>query len=121
MSKIEFAEAFKKRTKNFAIEIIFLYRRLPKTEEAKIIGRQLIKAATSVASNYRAACRGRSDNEFYSKLSIVVEEADETVFWLEVLIESKVYNVEEAIMKEANEILAIVSASRKTMKDNRKD
>jgi four helix bundle protein len=121
MSKIEFAEAFKKRTKKFAIDIIFLYRRLPKSEEARIIGRQLIRAATSVASNYRAACRGRSDNEFYSKLSIVVEEADETVFWLEVLIESKVYNVEEDIMKEANEILAIVSASRKTMKDNRKD
>jgi four helix bundle protein len=121
MSKIEFAEAFKKRTKKFAIDIIFLYRRLPKSEEARIIGRQLIKAATSVASNYRAACRGRSDNEFYSKLSIVVEEADETVFWLEVLMESKVYNVEEDIMKEANEILAIVSASRKTMKDNRKD
>lgn len=121
MSKSEFAEVFKKRTKKFAIEIIFLYRRLPKTEEAKIIGRQLIRAATSVASNYRAACRGRSDNEFYSKLSIVVEEADETVFWLEVLMESKVYTVEEDIMKEANEILAIVSASRKTMKDNRKD
>ena len=120
MSKSEFAEAFKKRTKKFAIDIIFLYRRLPKTEEAKIIGHQLIKAATSVASNYRAACRGRSDNEFYSKLSIVVEEADETVFWLEVLIESKVYNVEAAIMKEANEILAIVSASRKTMKENKK-
>lgn len=121
MSKIEFAEEFKKRTKKFAIEIIFLFRRLPKTEEAKIIGQQLIKAATSVASNYRAACRGRSDNEFYSKISIVVEEADETVFWLEVLKESKVYEVGEEIMKEANEILAIVSASRKTKKDNRKD
>lgn len=121
MNKVEFAEAFKKRTKKFAIEIIFLFRRMPKTEEAKIIGKQLIRAATSVASNYRAACRGRSDNEFYSKLSIVVEEADETVFWLEVLMESQVYKVEEDIIKEANEILAIVSASRKTMKDNRKD
>jgi four helix bundle protein len=121
MNKIEFAEAFKKRTKKFAIDIIFLYRRLPKSEDARIIGRQLIKAATSVASNYRAACRGRSDNEFYAKLSIVVEEADETLFWLEVLMESKVYDVEESIMKEANEILAIVSASRKTMKDNRED
>jgi four helix bundle protein len=120
MSKSEFAEAFKRRTKKFAIEIIFLYRRLPKTEEAKIIGRQLIKAATSVASNYRAACRGRSDNEFYSKLSIVVEEADETVFWLEVIMEANIYKVEDIILKEANEILAVVSASRKTMKENRK-
>jgi four helix bundle protein len=121
MSKSEFAEAFKKRTKKFAIEIIFLYRRLPKTEEAKIIGKQLVRSATSVASNYRVACRGRSDNEFYSKLSIAVEEADETLFWLEILTESKVYQVEEGIMKEANEIVAIVSASRKTMKNNRKD
>jgi four helix bundle protein len=121
MSKSEFAEAFKKRTKKFAIEIIFLYRRMPKTEEAKIIGKQLIRAATSLASNYRAVCRGRSDKEFYSKLSIVVEEADETVFWLEVLMEAQVYKVEEEIIKEANEILAIVATSRKTMKDNRKD
>jgi len=118
MSKSEFAEAFKKRTKKFAIDIIFLFRRLPKTEEAKIIGRQLIKSATSVASNYRAACKGRSDNEFYSKLSIVVEEADESVFWLEVLTEAEVYDVEKNILNEANEILAVVSASRKTMKDH---
>jgi four helix bundle protein len=118
MSTSEFAEAFKKRTKKFAIDIIFLQRLLPKTEEAKIIGRQLIKAATSVASNYRAACRGRSDNEFYAKLSIVVEEADEAVFWLEVLMESNIYKVEENILKEASEILAVVSASRKTMKEN---
>jgi len=118
MSRSEFAEAFKKRTKKFAIDIIFLQRLLPKTEEAKIIGRQLIRAATSVASNYRAACRGRSDNEFYAKLSIVVEEADETVFWLEVLIEANIYKVEENILKEASEILAVVSASRKTMKEN---
>ena len=71
-----------------------------------------------MASNYRAACRGRSDKEFYSKLSTVVEEADETVFWLEILLESKVFNVEEKIIKEANEILSIVSASRKTMRKN---
>jgi four helix bundle protein len=120
MNKIEFADAFKKRTKKFAIDIIYLYRRLPKSEEARIIGRQLIKAATSVASNYRAACRGRSDNEFYSKLSIVVEEADETVFWLEVLMEANIYKVEDNILKEAGEILAVVSASRKTMKENKK-
>ncbi len=120
MSKIDFAETFKKRTKKFAIDIIFLYRRLPKTEEAKIVGRQLLKAATSVASNYRAVCRARSDNEFYSKLSIVVEEADETVFWLEVLSESNIYSVEPEIMRESNEILAIVSSSRKTMKTGRK-
>ncbi|MEZ5199688.1 MAG: four helix bundle protein [Bacteroidales bacterium] len=119
MSKIDFAEDFKKRTKQFAIDIIYLYRRLPKTEEGKIIGRQLIRAATSVASNYRAVCRARSDNEFYAKLSIVVEEADETVFWLEVISESEIYSVEQKLMKESNEILAVVSASRKTMKSGR--
>lgn len=116
MNKAEFAEIFIKRTKKFAIEIIFLYRRLPKTEEARIVGRQLLKAATSVASNYREACRARSDNEFFSKISIVVEEADETVFWLEILTESEIYKVEDKLMKEANEILSIVSTSRKTLK-----
>ena len=116
MNKADFAEVFKNRTKKFSIEIIFLHRRLPKTDEVKIIGRQLLKAATSVASNYRAACRARSDNEFFSKISIVVEEADETVFWLEVLTESEIYKVDSKLMKEANEILSIVSASRKTLK-----
>jgi len=116
MNKAEFAENFKKRTKKFSIEIIFLYRRLPKTDEAKIIGKQLLRAATSVASNYRAACRARSDNEFFSKISIVVEEADETVFWLEVITESGTYNVDNALMKESNEILSVVSASRKTIR-----
>jgi four helix bundle protein len=116
MSKVEFAEGLKSRTKKFAIEIIFLYRRLPKTEEARIIGRQLLRSATSVASNYRAVCRARSDNEFFSKISIVVEEADETIFWLELLSESKIYETEKEIIQEANEILAIMSASRKTMK-----
>jgi four helix bundle protein len=117
MNKSEFAEAFKVRTKKFSIEIIFLYRLLPKTDEVKIIGTQLLKAATSVASNYRAVCRARSDKEFFSKLSIVVEEADETVYWLEVLTESQIYKVDDNMMKEANEILSIVSSSRKTMKE----
>ena len=117
MSKSDFAEEFKKRTKKFSTEIIRLYRKLPKTDDAKIVGRQLVKAATSVASNYRAACRARSDNEFYSKISIVVEEADESVFWLEILTEAEIYKVDEKLMKEGNEILAIVSSSRKTLKN----
>jgi four helix bundle protein len=120
MSKVEFAEGLKSRTKKFAIEIIFLYRRLPKTEEARIIGRQLLRSATSVASNYRAVCRARSDNEFFSKISIVVEEADETIFWLELLLESKIYETEKEIIQEANEILAVMSTSRKTMKLKKK-
>ncbi len=116
MNKIAFAEELKQRTKLFALEIISLYRRLPKTDESRIIGKQLLRSATSVASNYRAACRARSDNEFYAKLSIVVEEADETTFWLELLSESKIVEIEEKLMQEISEILAIVASSRKTMK-----
>ena len=92
---------------------------MPKTEEAKIVGRQLLRSATSVASNYRAVCRARSDKEFYAKLSIVVEEADETLFWLEVLSESDIYSVEEELIQESKEILAVVASSRKTMNESR--
>ena len=85
MNKIEQIEVLKQRTKDFALRIIRLFQALPKTDEARIIGKQLLRSTTSVASNYRAACRARSDAEFFSKISIVVEEADETLFWLELL------------------------------------
>jgi four helix bundle protein len=116
---IAFAEEFKNRTKKFAIATIELSKSFPKSEEAFIIKKQLLRSAFSVASNYRAVCRARSDAEFFSKLSIVVEEADECVFWLELLTEAKILtnNGIEANLKEANEILAIVSKSRKTMKE----
>lgn len=115
----EFSDEFKKRTKLFAISIIHLSKAFPKIDEAFIIKKQLLRSAFSVASNYRAVCRARSDAEFYSKLCIVVEEADETVFWLELLIESEIYTGNEINrnLKEANEILAIVAKSKKTMKD----
>jgi four helix bundle protein len=115
----DFSDALKNRTKQFAISIIKLSKSFPKSEEAFIIKKQLLRSAFSVASNYRAVCRGRSDAEFFSKLCIVVEEADETVFWLELLIESGTLSGEEIKqnLKEANEILAIVSRSRKTMKE----
>ena len=119
MNKIEFAESFKKRTKSFAIKIIKLNQKLPKTGEAKIIGNQLVRAASSVASNYRAVCRTRSDKEFFSKISVVAEEADESLFWLEVLVEAKIYNVEAELMQEATEILAVMANFRKTAKENR--
>lgn len=88
--RIEFAEAFKSRTKKFVVDNINFFKTLPKTEEAKIIGRQLLRSSSSVGANYRAACRARSQAEFHAKLSIVVEEADESVFWMEVLIEAKI-------------------------------
>jgi len=112
---IDFAEELKARTKKLAISIILYYKKLPKTEEAKIIGRQLLRSSTSVAANYRAVCRARSDAEFYSKICIVVEEADETVFWLEIIKEIKINDIEETnlLLSEANEILKIMAASKK--------
>ncbi|MES2762003.1 MAG: four helix bundle protein [Bacteroidota bacterium] len=79
---LNFAEEFKTKTKKFAIDIIIFCKSLPKSDEGFIIKKQLIRSATSVAANYRAVCRARSDAEFFSKLSIVVEEADESVFWM---------------------------------------
>ena len=115
------ADILKLRTKNFAVEIVKYYRNLPKTEEAKIIGKQLLRSATSVAANYRAVCRARSDAEFFAKLSIVIEEADETLLWLEIIIESELINDDKTkqLYQEALEILSIMAASRKTMKLNK--
>ncbi|WP_419698179.1 four helix bundle protein [Mucilaginibacter sp. NFX135] len=115
--RIEFAEAFKSRTKKFVVDNINFFKTLPKTEEAKIIGRQLLRSSSSVGANYRAACRARSQAEFHSKLSIVVEEADESVFWMEVLIEAKIVTQADlaVLIDEANQILKIASASRKTV------
>ncbi len=115
------SDKLKLRTKNFAVEIVKYYRNLPKTEEAKIIGKQLLRSATSIAANYRAVCRARSDAEFFAKLSIVVEEADETLLWLEIIIESELIKDDKTkqLYQEALEILSIMAASRKTMKLNK--
>ena len=119
--RIEFAEAFKSRTKKFVVDNIKLFRILPKTEEAKIIGRQLLRSSSSVGANYRAACRARSQAEFHSKLSIVVEEADESAFWMEILVEAEILKQSELnyLSDEANQILKIASASRKTVSRNK--
>ena len=79
------AEELKARTMQFAIRIVRVFKGLPRGDEARIIGKQLLRSGTSVAANYRAVCRSRSRAEFISKMSVVVEEADETVFWLELL------------------------------------
>jgi len=84
-SRAEFNQLLRERTKAAALRIIALYQNLPRTGEADVIGKQLLRAATSVAANYRAACRGRSAAEWYAKLCICVEEADESLFWLELL------------------------------------
>lgn len=115
--RTDFAEVIRNRTKKFVVDNIRFYRTLPKTEEAKIIGRQLLRSSSSVGANYRAACRARSKAEFHSKLSIVVEEADESLFWMEVLVEAEVVKQSELayLTDEANQILKIAAASRKTV------
>ena len=89
----------KRRTKEFAKEIIRLCRKLPNNREGRLIGDQIFRSGTSIAANYRAACRARSKAEFISKLAIVEEEADETLFWLEIIIEI-VLNIETSTNRE---------------------
>ena len=88
MDTIEKIELLKSRTKQMSLRVIRLYQSLPANGEAQVIGRQLLRSATSVAANYRAVSRARSDGERFSKISIVVEEADETLFWLELLTDA---------------------------------
>jgi four helix bundle protein len=89
---------------------------LPKNDEARILGKQVLRAGTSVAANYRAVCRARSRAEFISKIGVGVEEADETVFWLEILVETGIVSEArmEKLLAEANELLAILAASQRT-------
>lgn len=114
-------EELRERTKRFALDVIRLFRALPRSEEARIIGRQLMRAATSVAANYRAAGRARSRAEFVAKIGIVVEEADESVYWLEMLRDASVVQAQVVapLMKEGNELLAIFAASQNTAKGRR--
>ena len=116
------ARELQERTRQFALRVVNMFRALPRTDEARVLGRQVLRSGTSVAANYRAACRARSKAEFAAKLGVAVEEADETIFWLELLIESKV--IPEARMKpllaEANELLAILSASHRTARTHQK-
>ena len=111
----------KKRTKKFAKEIIKLCRNLPDNREGRLIGNQIFRSGTSVAANYRAACRARSTADFISKLAIVEEEADETLFWLELIKEMKILDNDsiDSQMKENDEIITIIVASIKTSRKNR--
>ena len=117
-SKDVFIEEFKKRTKLFTLRSIKLFQALPKTEEARIFGKQFLRSASSVGANYRAVCRARSQAEFYAKLSITIEEADESLFWLEILGESEIIPESRLteLMKEAEEIVKVLSKARKNTK-----
>jgi four helix bundle protein len=104
------------RTKAFAVRVVRLYKSLPFSADAQVLGKQLLRSATSVAANYRGACRARSRAEWIAKIGVVVEEADESMFWLEMLSDCGV--VEPAPLKdlvnEANELTALFTASRHT-------
>ena len=110
------SEALKTRTKDFALRILRLYRSLPRTDEARILGTQLLRCSTSIGANYRAACRGRSRAEFVAKLGVVLEEADETVFWLELLQEGTIFPAGKLrdLLQEANELVSIFVSSVRT-------
>jgi len=112
------ADLLKDRTKRFALQVIRLCRTLPRSQEAGIISRQLLRSSTSVGANYRAVCRTHSTADFVSKLGIVLAEADETLFWIELLVESGAACPEQtaSVHKEANELVAIFVASLRTAK-----
>ena len=114
------ADELKLRTKQFALRVIGLVAVLPKTIEGRAIANQLVRSATSVAANYRAACRARSRSEFIAKIGVVLEEADETQLWLELIIESKLLPVKrvQPLLNEASELVAIFVASRKSASSN---
>ena len=111
-------QAFKGRTKQLALRVIELVEDLPTTRTADVIGRQLLRSGTSVGANYRAACRGRSVPDVPSKLAIVEEEADESAYWLELLIEARITPEHRIakLLQETNEILAMTVASIKTLR-----
>jgi four helix bundle protein len=115
-------EEMKNRTREFAKRIINLCRHLPNNREGRLIGDQLFRSGTSVASNYRASCRARSRAEFIAKLGIIEEESDASLFWLEMLKEMDIIKGErlEPLIQENNEILSIIVKSGKTAKNSRK-
>jgi four helix bundle protein len=112
------AEEMKRRTKQFAKRIVILCREMPSTEESRLICKQLFRAGTAVGANYRAACRGRSRADFISKLGIVLEEADESLYWMELIVEAELMSSQRLalLMEEARQLVAIFVASLNTAK-----
>ena len=113
-------EEMKKRTQSYANRIVKLCAALPENWVAQTLGRQLLRSGTSVGANYRAVCRAKSTANFINKLRIVEEECDESLFWMELLVENKLMSTSRLkdLMQEANEILAIVVASAKTSRSS---
>ena len=114
------SEALKERTMSFSVNVLRLIDRFPRSIGAEVVGRQLAKSATSVAANYRSACTARSRRDFIAKLAIVVEESDESVYWLDLIIRVQVVAVPSAadLRREAAELRAIFSRSLSTARIN---
>jgi four helix bundle protein len=114
------SQQLRDRTKKFSIRIVRLFQALPKSTEAQVMGKQLLRCGTSVAANYRAVCRARSKAEFIARIGVVAEEADESVLWLELLEETRILTSTQLqeISNEARELAAIFSAPQKTAKTN---
>lgn len=116
------SKELKMRTKQFALDVIKLVNIFPRTKTGEVIGKQLLKSSTSVGANYRSACRARSRADFISKISIAEEEADESLYWLDLARESKLVDGDKtlSLAREANELISILTASRKTASARKK-
>ncbi len=114
-------QEFKKRTKQLALQVIELVDELPRRGTADVLGRQLVRCGTSVGANYRSACRGKSTADVIAKLAIVEEEADENIYWLELLVDAKIVPASRVseLIKETNEIVAMTVASIKTLRQRK--
>jgi four helix bundle protein len=118
LDRATFNQIFRERTKTASLRVIRLFQQLPRSGEAQVLGKQLLRSATSVAANYRAACRGRSPSEWYAKLCICVEEADETLFWLELIGDAEIIAKArlQDLEQEYLEIVSILAKARKNAK-----
>ena len=121
MNTLRHAKQLQDRTKGFAVRVVKAFARLPKDEPTRIVSRQFLRSGISLAANYRAARRARSSADFISKISVVTEEADEALFWFELLVESDLIKpaVVQPLMSECEELLKICSASLAAAKRNR--
>jgi four helix bundle protein len=117
-NQIKFNDYFREKTVSNALQVVFLYREIKSCEEMRILGKQMIRSATSVAANTRAACRARSAAEHYSKMCIVVEECDETLFWLELIQSSKLVQSKrlQVCIDQTRTILMALARARKNLK-----
>jgi four helix bundle protein len=116
------ADEMKKRTRYFALRVIRLVESLPMTRTAEVLGKQLLRCSTSVGANYRASCRAKSQADFIAKMGIVEEEADEAIYWIELLIETDLVKKERvtSLLDEASQIVAIVVSSIRTARAHKK-